>query len=86
VPFGGCAWLARKRRSSRGARSNRRMIAPHLIESCRFNKDKALGFLRFVVSYHFDGVGDEVLSGQPLLDVFNSDPLGKVAKKYGKAH
>jgi hypothetical protein len=26
LDFGGCAWLARKRRSSRGARSNRRMI------------------------------------------------------------
>ena len=58
----------------------------HLIAGGRFDKSEALGFLRFVVSDHFDGIGDEVFGGQPLLDVVCGDPGREVAKKNGKAH
>ena len=46
----------------------------HLIIGGRFDKSEALGFLRFVVSDHFNGVCDKIFSGQPLLDIVGRDP------------
>ena len=58
----------------------------HFIGGGRFDKSEALGFLRFVVADHFDGVGHEIFGGQPLFNIVGGDPCGEVAKKNGKAH
>src|ERR1039457_3153025 len=58
----------------------------HLVVGRRFDKCEALGFLGFVVSDHFYGIGHEIFGGQPLPDVIGGDPGGKITKKYGKAH
>ncbi len=58
----------------------------HFVGRGRFHEGEALGFLSFVVSDHFNGIGYEIFRGQPLLDVIGGDPSRKVAKKYGEAH
>src|SRR5581483_7908927 len=45
----------------------------HFVAGWRFDESEALGFLRFVVADHFDGVGDEIFGGQPLFDIVGSD-------------
>jgi hypothetical protein len=58
----------------------------HFFSGRCFDESEAFGFLRFVVADHFDGIGDEVFGGQPLLNIVSCDPYGEVAKKNGKAH
>src|SRR5262245_22486902 len=48
----------------------------HLIGGGRFDESETLGLLGFVIANYFDGVGHEVFSGKPLLDVVSSDPGG----------
>jgi len=58
----------------------------HFVGGRSFDKREALRFLRFVIADHFDGVGDQIFGGEPLLDVIGCDPRREVAKKDGKAH
>jgi hypothetical protein len=58
----------------------------HLFVGGCFDESEAFGFLRFVVTDHFDGIGHEVFGGQPLLNVVGGDPGREIAKKYGEAH
>ena len=86
LDFGGWAGLARSKRSSRGARSKRRMIA--FISSCVRGIDKceALGFLSFGIADDLNSVGHQTFGGQPRPDIVCGHPYGEVSEKYGKAH
>ena len=46
----------------------------HFVGRGCFDKSEALGFLRFVVSDHFNGIGHEIFGGEPLLNIIGCDP------------
>lgn len=69
-------------RSAIKATNNRR----HLVRRGGFHKCEALGLLRLVIANHLDRIRDEIVCGQPLLNVVGSYPDREVAQKYGKAH
>jgi hypothetical protein len=58
----------------------------HFVGCRRFDECESLGFLCFVVPDHFNGVGDEVFGGEPLLNIVGGNPCGEISQKNGKAH
>ena len=63
LPFGGCAGIGAQQPVFQGGAVKTADDGLHLVAGGRFDKCEALGFLRFVVSDHFNGIGHQIFGG-----------------------
>ncbi len=58
----------------------------HLFRIRCFDKCESLGFLRFGIADHFNGVRDQAFGCKPAPDIVRSHPNGQIAQKDRKTH